>query len=301
MANSEPIIHITGESLLPSVIESWGLYLQDQGKSQHTVKAFLADMHLFAGFLSPTQTISTIKTEEINAFLSWLEKGRGVPCSPKTLSRRVTSIKSFFRWLFQYGRIPSDPAEKVLQKSVISPLPEVLTGEEIEKIIFVADASRKGKTPDSRSSALFGLLIKTGIKKGECLALGMNHIDTEDPGNPFVFIRYANPSSRYKERKIQLSGDWVEVFEEYRGQYQLTDKLFPWSPRRLEYLLEDLGIESGLAKHLSFDMCRWSSGLVDWKNGVESDKIRQKLGISKIQWREISLKLRQLAEKTTNP
>ena len=299
MANSEPIIHITGESLLPPVIESWGLYLQDQGKSPHTVKALLADMYLFAGFLPPTQTISKIKTEEINAFLSWLENGRGVPCSPKTLSRRVTSIKSFFRWLFQYGRIPSDPAEKVLQKSVISPIPEVLTGEEIEKIIFVADASRKAKTPDSRPSALFGLLIETGIKKGECLALGMNHIDTENPGNPFVFVRYANPASRYKERKILLSSDWVEVFEEYKSQYQLTDKLFPWSPRRLEYLLEDLGVESGLGKHLSFDMCRWSSGLVDWKNGVESEKIRQKLGISKIQWREISLKLRQLAGETT--
>jgi integrase/recombinase XerD len=299
MAISEPIIHITGESLLPPVIESWGLYLQDQGKSPHTIKAFLADLYLFAGFLSPTQTLSKIKTEEINAFLSWLENGRGVPCSPKTLSRRVTSIKSFFRWLFQYGRIPSDPAEKVLQKSVISPLPEVLNSDEIEKILFVADASRKAKAPDSRPSALFGLLIETGIKKGECLALGMNHIDTEDPGNPFVFIRYANPASRYKERKIQLSNDWVEVFEEYKSQYQLTDKLFPWSPRRLEYLLEDLGVESGLGKHLSFDMCRWSSGLGDWKNGVESEKIRQKLGISKIQWREISLKLRQLAEETT--
>ena len=33
----------------------------------------------------------------------------------------------------------------------------------------------------------------------------------------------------------------------------------------------------------------------DWNAGVEHDKIRQKLGISKIQWREVSMKLRQLA------
>jgi site-specific recombinase XerD len=299
MTISDPVIHITGESSLQPVIESWGMYLQDQGKSPHTVKAFLADLRLFAGFISPNNTIAAVTTNDINSFLGWLESGRGVACSPKSLSRRVTSIKAFFRWLFQNGRIPSDPAEKVLQKTVISPLPEVLTPEEIEKVRFVADASRRGKIPDSRPAALFGLLIETGMKKGECLALSLNHIDTTDSEHPFVFIRYANPSNRYKERKIELSQDWVEIFKEYRSQYQPNEKVFPWSPRRLEYLLEDLGQEAGLAKHLSYDMCRWSCALTDWRNEVESDKIRQKLGISKIQWREIGLKLHQLAEKQT--
>jgi integrase/recombinase XerD len=65
----------------------------------------------------------------------------------------------------------------------------------------------------------------------------------------------------------------------------------------LEYLLEDIGKAAGLTKHLSFDMCRWTCALNDYRDGVEPDQIRQKLGISKIQWREIGLKLRQLAEK----
>ena len=200
---NNPIIHISGESVLAPVIESWGIYLQDQGKSPHTVKAFLADLRLFAGFFPPNQTIAAITTENINSFLGWLESGRGVSCSPKSLARRVTSIKAFFRWLFQNGRITSDPAEKVLQKTVISPLPEVLTPEEIEKVRFVADTARMGKIPDSRPAALFGLLIETGIKKGECLALSMNHIDTMDDMHPYVFVRYANPANRYKERKIE--------------------------------------------------------------------------------------------------
>ena len=73
------------------------------------------------------------------------------------------------------------------------------------------------------------------------------------------------------------------------------DQLFPWSPRRLEYLLEDIGEEAGLgSKHLSFDMCRWTCALRDYQSGLEPDKIRQKMGVSKIQWREINLKLRQL-------
>ena len=69
------------------------------------------------------------------------------------------------------------------------------------------------------------------------------------------------------------------------------------SVTRLEYLLEDISDEAGLEKHLSFKMCRWTSALTDFKKGMEPDRIRQKLGISKIQWREIRMKLRKLNRK----
>jgi integrase/recombinase XerD len=94
-----------------------------------------------------------------------------------------------------------------------------------------------------------------------------------------------------------LPEDWIPAYEEYLAQYQPKEKLFPWSPRRLEYLLEDISNEAGLTKHLSFDMCRWTCALRDYRSGVEFDRIRQKLGISKIQWREINMKLRQLSEQ----
>ena len=48
-------------------------------------------------------------------------------------------------------------------------------------------------------------------------------------------------------------------------------------------------------KPISYGMLRWTSAILDLTNGVEQDKIRQKLGISKIQWREIKTKLRKLA------
>ena len=123
----------------------------------------------------------------------------------------------------------------------------------------------------------------------------MEHIDLEAPDGPIVFIKYATPANRYKERKLPLPEDWIPAYQEYLVQYQPTDKLFPWSPRRLEYLLEDIGNEAGLNKHLSFDMCRWTSALNDYRAGEEPDKIRQKLGVSKIQWRELHNKLKQLS------
>jgi len=50
---------------------------------------------------------------------------------------------------------------------------------------------------------------------------------------------------------------------------------------------------------LSFDMCRWTCALRDFRSGLEAEKIRIKLGISKIQWREIGMKLKQLNEQTS--
>jgi site-specific recombinase XerD len=286
--------HITGRTSLIPAINSWRIYLADQGKSPHTVKAFTADMFLLAAYLPPDRPLGDITTNELNNFLEWMQKHRGVPCSPKTLARRITSIKAFFRWLTQYGVIVVDPGEKVLPQSVVSPLPQVLTEEETQALLEAAGKHRQGQQPDARYFVLLKLLLDTGIKKSECLALSPNHIDLEAPNGPFLFVRYASPAHRYKERKIALSEDWIAAYQEYKSQYQPVDRLFPWSQRRLEYLLEDLGEEAGLSKHVSFEMCRWTCALNDLQSSVEANKVRQKMGLSKIQWREVRLKLQQL-------
>ncbi|MEN6394259.1 MAG: site-specific integrase [Anaerolineaceae bacterium] len=296
MSPDSPPAHITPQNLLLPTLNAWRIYLIDQGNSPHTVKAFIADLNLLASYLPPDRTLGNISTNDLNLFLEWLQHGRGVPCSPKSLSRRITSIKSFFRWLHQNGVILIDPSEKVLQHSVISPLPEILTEQEIEKVISAANHYREKQKPDIRPYLLFTLLLYTGLKKGETLAITHNHIDLESPQGPILFVRYASPQYRYKERKIPLPDLWVDAYLEYQKQMPSSERLFPWSQRRLEYILEDLGKEAGLSKHLSFDMCRWTCALVDWKSGMERDKIRQKLGLSKVQWREISMKLNRLAE-----
>jgi integrase/recombinase XerD len=288
-----PELHITGETTFQPAIRAWEIFMQDQGRSLFTIKAFLGDLNLFAGYFSPDTTIGSITTVDINRFLDWLQHERNVPCSPKTLSRRITSIKSFYRWLTQAGRIPLDPAEKVLQKTVISPLPVVLTPEEELKVLETAREMRTAAKPDARPYTLLSLLLITGIKKGECLALNLNHIDLDGPKSPRLFVRYSG--NMYKERNIDFNADWVESYQEYLAQYHPVDRVFPWSPRRLEYLLEDIGSAAGLEKHLSFDMCRWTCALDDWRSGMEHEKLRQKLGVSKIQWREIAMKLRQLS------
>ena len=288
--------HITSSSLLTPTIKVWRIYLEDQGVSPHTVKAFISDLNLLATYMPPDRTLGEISTSDLNNFLDWMQNGRGVPCSPKTLARRITSIKAFFRWLHQYGRCSIDPAEKVPQRSVISPLPAVLTPEEVELVLEAADQHRRAAKPDARPYALLALLLNTGIKKGECLALNPEPYRAGRPQTAHS-CSCAMPARRTATRNARSPcrrAGWRPT-RNTQAQYDLSERLFPWSQRRLEYLLEDLSEEAGLDKHLSFDMCRWTCALNDWRAGMEHDKIRQKLGISKIQWREISMKLERLS------
>jgi site-specific recombinase XerD len=286
---------LSGRTGLNAAINAWGEALTGADRSIHTVKAFTADLRLLARFVGAGQPLDQIGTHDLRNFLEWMTTKRGVPCSPKTYARRVTSLKAFFRWLVDQGTLASDPAAPVAQQTVLSPLPQVLTPEEVEAVLAAAEAQRTARPPDARPAALAGLLLHTGIKKGELLEVRLHHIDLSSPQGSILFVRYGDVRKRYKERKLALSPDWIPVYREYLAQYTPRDRLFPWSPRRLEYLLEDLAQAAGLEKHLSFDMCRWTAALGDYRAGADPDAIRQKLGLSKIQWREVGAKLDRLA------
>lgn len=293
MTEASDSFHLNTQSSIPSAIKWWEVYLRDQNRSDFTIKAFLGDIRLLQKFLSPDIEIGQVSTHDLNRFVEWLKNGRGrnIPCSPKSLSRRITSLKSFFRWLFNNGRIPLDPAESLLQQSVVSPLPEVLDNQEIELALRAAQSFQN----DPRPFVLLKLLLETGIKKSECLNLKKSHIFLGEDEN-YIFVRYADQKDRNKERKISISEEWITSYDKYLSVYQPEDQVFPWSPRRLEYILEDISKAANLTKHISFSMCRWNCALLDFNSGKEMDSIREKLGISKIQWREISSKIKRLAK-----
>jgi integrase/recombinase XerD len=296
---------LRGEDSLSAAIAVWEQSLREAGNSRNTVNAFTTDLRLLMHYLGSGRPVAGISTRDLQDFFRWMETERGVPCSPKTYSRRITSIKSFCRYLTEAGIFLSDPAAAVVQRLVQSPLPEILTLEEARRVLAAARAMRA--TPgmagaDDRPFVLVSLLLQTGIKKGECIGLRLNHLEIGG-AEPYVFIRYGNPRQRFKERKIALARDWAEAFVRYRGQYNPSDRVFPWSPRRLEYLLEEIGGRAGLSKHLSFDMCRWTCAVLDRRRGIEPDAVRQKLGLSRMQWREVGKKLERLMESVpeTNP
>src|SRR5512141_3283051 len=181
--------HLTAQTTLASAINSWQAYLTDQGRSPNTIKAFLSDVRLLTSFLPEDTTLAKVTTKDLNRYFEWMENEREVPCSPKTLARRITATKSLFRWLHQYGVLLVDPAEKVAQRSAISPLPLVLTSEEYDAVLLAADRHRRGPKPGARPDARVYLLLRTGIKKSETLGINLEHIDLEAPNGPQVFIK----------------------------------------------------------------------------------------------------------------
>lgn len=274
-------------------------HMRDEGFAINTMKAFASDVRLLGKYLGIGQPIGEIGTNNLNDFLKWLAEERGVPCSPKSYARRVTTLKVFFGWLHQANVLPNDPSKAVIQRSVKSPLPTIPNEEDLSKAVAVSQQIRQGgqgQKPDARPHLLLTLLLQTGIKKGEAMGIVPNHIDRSDPDQPMLFIRYPNPRLRYKERKLILEPEWLEVLDEYLAQYQPPDTLFTCTPRNLEYILRDIGDEAGLARGLlSFENLRWASAMHDWRAKVEQDDIRQKLGLSKITWRETKSKLERLA------
>jgi integrase/recombinase XerD len=292
---------LTGDASIQAALGEFQNHMQAEGFAINTQKAFVSDIRLLGKYLGIGQPVGKIGTKDLNDFLNWLLNERGVPCSPKSYARRVTTLKVFFSWLHEIHAIPNNPATAVIQRSVKSPLPVLPTDEELDRAEVVTMAMRAGdvgKKADARPHMLLTLLLQTGVKKSEAMAMVPNHIDRSDPGKPVLFIRYANPRLRYKERKIELTPEWLDVYDEYLAQYKPADTVFTCTARNLEYILRDISNAAGI-KHglLSFENLRWVCALRDYQSDAEEDDIRQKLGLSKITWRDTKSRLERLIQQ----
>jgi site-specific recombinase XerD len=277
-------------------------YMARRDLAENTIKSFLYDLNFLCHFVGKNRAIGSIATKDLNDFIAWLLHGRGVPCNIKSLARRITALKVFFAWLADSRVIPLDPAAPIIHQPVSTPLPDILYNDQVEQLLATTNMLRHGdpqgaggRKPDARPHLLVTLLLATGIKKGECMALVLNHLDFSDAAAPAVWIRYSNARYRLKERKLQLVPDWPRVLEEYKAQYAVSDKLFPCTARNLEYVLRDVSLLAGLPKQVSFEMLRWTCAVRDHKSGMSAEQLRQKLGLSKITWEETGEKITRLA------
>ncbi len=293
-ANPQPLLDPTVP--LGVAFESWLNHLRQQDTSFHTFQAFKCDVNILLEYLDPDTVLHTVTTATLNQFLDWMRNKRGKPCSDKTYGRRVTSLKAFFRWATPAAGLRIDPAAAVLQLSVRSPLPDILTDEEVEKCLAAGERLRLAEKPDIRPLILFKLLLDTGLKKVEVANLKKEHIDLTHAAEPFLYVRYPEKKDWPKERKLKLTPDWVELYRDYLAEYGPREIVFPWSVRKLEYALGDTGRAAGLEKSVSFDAMRWTCAVRDHQSGMEEEALRRKLGLSPIQWRETGERIRKLVE-----
>ena len=286
---------ITRTTPLKVTFELFSQGLSADGKSDHTIVAFAADLDLFADYQGEATPIGDITITDLEGFFDWMENGRDVPCSRKTYARRMTSIKSFFKWLHEINALRADPAKALVQRSGPAPLSEVLSPSQLRDCI---EASRtftykRGKDPDTRPEMLLRLLMDTGIKKNEAMALNPMSLMLDDPKQPVLQVRF-KVRNVFKERNIDLAPNWLPLYDAYARQYAPTSVIFDCTPRNLEYVLSDIGDKAGLPFKLSFEISRWTAGLRDLRAGMTDEYIRQKLGLSDVSWYETGGKLREL-------
>ena len=292
-------VQLNPDSTLGETLAAFKQYMRDRGFTTHTQQAFSQDMSILREYLEPAKSIGDISTATLNAFLRWMERERGVPCRPKTMERRITTLKVFFGWLAEEEYLPRDVAAPLIHREASGALPDILNDDEITRALEVTQAIRQGvdsHKSDARPHLLFLLILNTGIKKNECIEINLYHLDITNPEKPELWIRYRNPQRRHKERCIPLPPILIPVLEEYLLQYKPDEKLFPWTGRNLEYVLTNVCEKAGLGR-LSFEMLRWTCAVRDYAEGMDPQKLRNKLGLSQISWYEVETKLTLLSRR----
>ena len=289
-----PLFTVSTEVPLSAAISGFHKHMIHQGFTDNTISAFLNDLRILTRYLGDDQPLSQIDTNELKDFMTYLRHDRGVPCNPKSYSRRMTTLKVFFAWLAEEGTIPSDPAAPLIHQRATTPLPQVLYDGQVEKLLRTTVELMHAEKPDARPHLLVTLLLQTGIKKSECMAIRLSDIDTSEPKAPVLYIRYNKPKMKHKERKLRLSADFVPTLRQYLSEYEPQQRLFQCTARNLEYVLDNAARLAGF-ETISFEILRWTCALRDCKAKMPSDKLRQKLGLSRITWQEASEKLKKLA------
>lgn len=303
---------ISKSTPLAVTLDLFAKYLQREGKSEYTIKAFVGDLKLLEDdYLKGVRKLSDfligdVTTTILNEFLDWMEharidkNGHRVPCTRKTYARRVTSLKVYFKWLHQIGALGHDPAKALIQRSGPAPLSHALDNEQIQAGIHAARQAMKGEQIDARPELLFSLLLQTGIKKGEASRLTVADLDRTNPDAPAIIIRY-KAKDVYKERRLTLEPGILPLLDRYMAQYMPQQFLFTCTARNLEYILTDIGKDAGIPFKLSFEVMRWTCALRDHLSGLDDEIIREKLGLSRPSWYETGQKLRQLAALQARP
>lgn len=168
-------------------------HLRERKRSSATVLAYGKDIEQLVSFLEELEKAEAhqVKKEDLEAFMATLSK-KGY--TPKSISRKTNSTKTFFRFLKINEYVSDDPATLLAHPRFETPPPRILSKTEYRAL---RDAARG----DVRVSAIIELLLQTGIRIGELANLQLEDVNLSE-SDPSITIR-ANEG--HPEREIPLN------------------------------------------------------------------------------------------------
>ncbi len=173
IATSEDVGSARADAAIPSipVAEFLSQLEVERRSSAHTLDAYARDLAaLVAWTQAQSRDLIALTGDDIRAFVA-SEHRRGL--SPKSLQRRLSACRSFYRWLLKNGRIDASPAEAVRAPKAPRKLPQVLDVDEAVQLVEVPTDAPLGL----RDRALLELFYSSGLRLSEACALKWGDLD----------------------------------------------------------------------------------------------------------------------------
>lgn len=174
-------------------------YLKSKKRASATILAYGKDIDQLIGFLEELKRehVHEITSEDIQAFLTSLQ-GKGY--TPKSLSRKLNSTRTFYRFLKVNEFVTDDPSLLVQHPKYELNPPRILTALEYR-------ALRDAASPDPRIYAIIEILLQTGIRIGELANLRL-----EDIRDNTLYIR---PYEGHEAREVPLNRRAKDALKRY--------------------------------------------------------------------------------------
>ena len=148
-------------------------FIQDQRRySEHTIRAYKVDLNQLLDHLGEEIRIVELTKYDLHEYISIISKS----ISSKSLSRKIATIKSLFKYLVNENIARVNISKSIKIPKIDKKLPNHLTIDEMkvffEKTLKVIDIS-------SRDLLVIDLLYSTGIRASECVSIFIDNIDLD--------------------------------------------------------------------------------------------------------------------------
>ncbi len=277
------------------LIQQFIRYLSlEKNASPHTCRCYRKDLEGFEDFLrssgmylNPAGDVEIEKVDRmaIRKYMSFLHRKN----KKSSIARKISTLRSFFRYLIREQVIPSNPAKSVSSPKVEKALPTALTVDEAFRLMespknIPEKSSEVSKEGRSRDRAILELLYSSGLRVSELVGLNLDQL------NPDLGIVRVMGKGR-KERIVPVGGKALEalkVYLEERGGSRGEDPIFRNSlggrltTRSVGRLIKKYTRHSGISRRVSPHSLRhtFATHLLD--AGADIREIQEMLGHSSL-------------------
>ncbi|MGQ1946787.1 tyrosine-type recombinase/integrase [Geofilum sp. OHC36d9] len=187
-------------------IESFLGYLQNEKRSSHhTQVAYQHDLEQFFAFLGGDETalLASVKPKTVR---NWIVELHKADMSPRTIHRKISSVRTFFKYLQRLGIIDGNPAASVNLPKTPKRLPLFVKEQEMELLLDHTDFGDDYE--GVRNKLILELFYDTGMRLSELVELRHRDVDLTEK-----MVKVLGKGN--KERIIPLTNESVLLFKRY--------------------------------------------------------------------------------------